>query len=45
MLDTHTHTHTHTHTLDIQKMDYYSGIKINTVICSNIDGSREYYAK
>ena len=26
-------------------MEYYSAIKKNTAICSNMDGSRDYHAK
>ena len=44
MWHTHIHTHTHTHT---HKMEYYSAIKKewNNVICSNMDGPRDYHTK
>ena len=42
----HTHTHTHTH-IHIHTMEYYSAIKKerNNVICSYLDGPRDYDTK
>ena len=37
--DEYTHTHTYTHT-----MEYYSAIKKNSAIYSNVDGPRDTYS-